>query len=125
MSAEAVNAASVACKKALIERALGAELGHHLVHKSGDAKPDAAANHRNGKSDKTVLTDDGPLRIEVPPRDRDASFEPLLIPGGAAHSASLHRFKMSDTRPCSTTGRMGPARCQRRSDILPGASFGL
>jgi transposase-like protein len=79
MSAEAVNAASVAFKKALIERALGAELGHHLGYQSGDAKPDAAANHRNGKSGKTVLTDDGPLRIEVP-RDREGSFEPLLIP---------------------------------------------
>jgi putative transposase len=42
MSAEAVNAASVAFKKALIERALGAELGHHLGYQSGDAKPDAA-----------------------------------------------------------------------------------
>jgi len=79
MSAEAVNAASVAFKKALIERALGAELGHHLGYQSGDAKPDAATNHRNGRSGKTVLTDDGPLRIEVP-RDRDGSFEPLLIP---------------------------------------------
>ena len=41
--------------------------------------PDAVANQRNGSSGKTVLTEDGPLRIEVP-RDRDASFEPLLIP---------------------------------------------
>jgi transposase-like protein len=79
MSAEAVNAASVAFKKALIERALGAELGHHLGYQSGDAKTEAAVNHRNGKSGKTVLTDDGPLRIEVP-RDREGSFEPLLIP---------------------------------------------
>jgi len=79
MSAEAVNAASVAFKKALIERVLGAELGHHLGYQSGDDKPDAAVNHRNGKSGKTVLTDDGPLRIEVP-RDREGSFEPLLIP---------------------------------------------
>src|ERR1700690_2182740 len=66
MSAEAVNAASAAFKKALIERALGAELGHHLGYRSGDAKPEEAVNYRNGKSGKTVLTDDGPLRIEVP-----------------------------------------------------------
>ncbi|WHZ10260.1 MAG: Mobile element protein [Burkholderiaceae bacterium] len=79
MSGEAVNAASMAFKKALIERALGAELGHHLGYPSGDAKPEGAANQRNGKSAKTVLTDDGPLRIEVP-RDREGSFEPLLIP---------------------------------------------
>jgi putative transposase len=79
MSAEAVNAASVAFKKALIERALGAELGHHLGYAPGAAKPPSASNHRNGASGKTVLTDDGPLRIEVP-RDREGSFEPLLIP---------------------------------------------
>jgi len=80
MSGEEVNAASKAFKKALIERALGAELGYHLGYPSGAAKPeDAATNQRNGKSGKTVLTEDGPLRIEVP-RDRDGSFEPLLIP---------------------------------------------
>ena len=79
MSAQAVNAASMAFKKALIERALGAELSHHLGYAPGADKPEDAANHRNGASGKTVLTEDGPLRIEVP-RDRDSSFEPLLIP---------------------------------------------
>jgi putative transposase len=79
MTGEAVNAASMAFKKALIERALGAELGHHLGYPRGAAKPEPASNQRNGKSGKTVLTEDGPLRIEVP-RDRDATFEPLLIP---------------------------------------------
>ena len=79
MTGEAVNAASMAFKKALIERALGAELGHHLGYPNGTAKPEAVTNQRNGTSAKTVLTEDGPLRIEVP-RDRDASFEPLLIP---------------------------------------------
>ena len=79
MSAEAVNDLSFAFKKALIERALGAELSHHLGYVAGEAKPEAASNHRNGSSAKTVLTDDGALRIEVP-RDRDGSFEPLLIP---------------------------------------------
>ena len=79
MSAEAVQATSMAFKKALIERALGGELSHHLGYGPGAAKPDDAANHRNGASGKTVLTDDGPLRIEVP-RDRAGSFEPLLIP---------------------------------------------
>ena len=41
-------------------------------------KPEAATNHRNGNSGKTVLTDDGPLRIEVP-RDREGEFQPKLI----------------------------------------------
>ena len=79
MSAQAVNTISVAFKKALIERALGGELSHHLGYAPGAERPDDASNHRNGASGKTVLTEDGPLRIEVP-RDRDASFEPLLIP---------------------------------------------
>ena len=79
MTGEAVNAASAAFKKALIERAMGAELGHHLGYSVGAAKPEAASNQRNGRSAKTVQTGEGPVRIEVP-RDRDGSFEPVLIP---------------------------------------------
>ena len=79
MDAEAVNAASMAFKKALIERILSAELSHHLGYLPGAAKPSEASNHRNGASGKTVLTEEGPLRIDVP-RDRQGSFEPLLIP---------------------------------------------
>jgi putative transposase len=65
-------------KKAFIERALGAELSQHLGYATGQAKPADASNHRNGKSAKTVLTDSGPLAIEVP-RDRMGTFEPQLI----------------------------------------------
>src|SRR5574343_11190 len=79
MSADAVNAASMAFKKALIERALGAELSHHLGYPPGAEKPGEIGNHRNGATGKTVLTEDGPLRIDIP-RDRQGSFEPLLIP---------------------------------------------
>jgi len=79
MSAEAVQEISSAFKKALIERALGAELSHHLGYPPGAAKPEDATNHRNGATAKTVLTEDGPVRIEVP-RDRQGSFEPLRIP---------------------------------------------
>jgi putative transposase len=79
MTGEAVNAASMAFKKALVERAMGAELGHHLGYPAGAAKPEVGANQRNGKSAKTVQTGEGPVRIEVP-RDRDGSFEPILIP---------------------------------------------
>ena len=78
MTAEAVEDASRAFKKALIERALGAKMSHHLGYPAGADKPEAATNHRNGKSGKTVFTDDGPLRIEVP-RDRAGEFEPKLI----------------------------------------------
>jgi putative transposase len=79
MTAEAVHAASAAFKKALIERALSAELGHHLGYPSGGERPEDSTNQRNGKSGKTVLTDDGPLRVDIP-RDRDGSFAPILIP---------------------------------------------
>jgi putative transposase len=78
MTAEAVEDVSRAFKKALIERALGAEMSHHLGYPAGGEKPESATNHRNGNSGKTVLTDDGPLRIEVP-RDREGDFEPKLI----------------------------------------------
>lgn len=79
MTAEAVQDLSMAFKKALIERALGADLGHHLGYPAGGERPEQATNQRNGKSSKTVLTDDGPLRVEIP-RDRDGSFAPILIP---------------------------------------------
>lgn len=50
----------MAFKKALIERVLGAELSRHLGYSPGDARPQERANHRNGSTGKTVLTDDGP-----------------------------------------------------------------
>lgn len=66
-------------KKALIERALGAELTHHLGYPPGASKPETATNHRNGATPKTVLTDDGRVDVEVP-RDRAGTFAPVLIP---------------------------------------------
>jgi transposase-like protein len=78
LSAADVEAATRRFKKALIERALGAELSHHLGYPPGAAKPQETPNHRNGTSGKTVLTDDGPVPIEVP-RDRAGTFEPQLI----------------------------------------------
>nr|WP_044273953.1 IS256 family transposase [Burkholderia gladioli] len=59
--------------------ALGGEMNHHLGYSPGAPKPPEISNQRNGKGAKTVLTEDGPIRIEVP-RDRDGSFQPLLIP---------------------------------------------
>lgn len=79
MTAEAIEDASAAFKKALIERALNAELGHHLGYPPGAQRPEDGTNQRNGNSGKTVLTGDGPLRLDIP-RDRDGSFSPILIP---------------------------------------------
>ena len=79
LTGEDVEAASRRFKKALIERALGAELSHHLGYAPGDRKPAATPNQRNGSSGKTVLTEDGAVAITVP-RDRLGTFEPQLIP---------------------------------------------
>jgi putative transposase len=78
LTAAEIDTASRRFKKALIERALGGELTHHLGYAPGTATPELATNHRNGSSGKTVLTDDGPVAIDVP-RDRDGTFEPQLI----------------------------------------------
>lgn len=79
MTGEAIETAGVAFKKALIEAALNAELDHHLGYASGAERPEGVTNQRNGSTGKTVLTGAGKVRIEAP-RDREGSFEPLLIP---------------------------------------------
>jgi putative transposase len=61
-------------KKALAERILNAELDDHLDGESAAGK----ANHRNGYSKKTVLTETSKIDIKVP-RDREGSFDPKLI----------------------------------------------
>ncbi len=61
LEAADVEAATQRFKKALLERALGAELQHHLSQAAASAGPDAPVNHRNGTSAKTVLTDAGPV----------------------------------------------------------------
>jgi putative transposase len=79
MTGEAINAAGIAFKQALIEASLNAELTHHLGYAPGAERPETTTNQRNGVSAKTVLSEAGAMRIETP-RDRDGSFEPLLLP---------------------------------------------
>ena len=59
-------------KKALTERALNAEMDHHLTGEGG------AGNSRNGYGKKTVLTDSGSVELNIP-RDRQSSFDPQLL----------------------------------------------
>jgi len=79
MTATEVEEAMRRFKKALLEKALGAELTHHLGYAPGAPRPDDVSNHRNGTTSKTVLTDDGAVDLDVP-RDRAGTFEPVLIP---------------------------------------------
>jgi len=75
-------------RRRLIERAAGAELEQHLGYGVGAEPPEEQANRRNGVSEKTLRTVDGPLRVELP-RDRDASFEPRIVP---KHARSFDGF---------------------------------
>jgi transposase-like protein len=78
LTPEAAQDLFLSFKKAVIERAMGAELGMHLQSETGASQADGRRNHRNGHTGKTVLTDAGPVQIETP-RDRAGSFEPVLI----------------------------------------------
>ncbi|NTY39849.1 IS256 family transposase [Burkholderia diffusa] len=79
MSPAEVQDLMLAFNKAVIERAMGAEMNLHLGYPPGRPKPPGQDNERNGASGKTVIIDRGPVRVDVP-RDRDGSFEPILIP---------------------------------------------
>jgi putative transposase len=65
-------------KKAVMERALGAELTEHLGYEAGDPSGSGSGNSRNGYGKKQVITDSSQVEIEVP-RDRSGTFEPQLI----------------------------------------------
>jgi putative transposase len=75
-------------RKRLIERAAGAELEQHLGYPARAEPPEGQPNRRNGTTWKTLRTVDGPVRVELP-RDRDASFEPRIVP---KHGRSFDGF---------------------------------
>ena len=64
--------------KAILERALQAEMTQHLGHKKNQLIGNESGNARNGSSKKTLKGDFGALPIEIP-RDREGTFEPKLI----------------------------------------------
>jgi len=76
-----INEQLAALKKAIFERALGGELTHHLGYEKGEAKPVGRTNHCNGTSRKRIATDDDLLDVEIP-RDREGTFDPVLIAKG-------------------------------------------
>jgi len=64
--------------KALLERAMNAELTHHLGYEKHDPAGYGSGNSRNGSTPKTVKGDFGALQVETP-RDRNGSFEPQIL----------------------------------------------
>jgi len=64
--------------KAVLERALNAELTHHLGYEKHDPAGHNSGNSRNGTSAKTVKGDFGELVVETP-RDRNGTFEPQIL----------------------------------------------
>jgi putative transposase len=65
--------------KALLERAMSAELTHHLGYEKHDPAGYNSGNSRNGRSSKTVKGEFGEMVVETP-RDRNGSFEPQILP---------------------------------------------
>lgn len=84
--------------KALIERAMEAELDEHLGYESGKAPLADQGNRRNGKSSKTVRTEHGPIEVQVP-RDREGTFTSQVI---AKHQRTFNGF---DDKILSLYGR--------------------
>lgn len=75
--------------KRLLERAMGDELTDHLGYERGDPAGRGSGNNRNGTTPKRVLTDIGAVDLDVP-RDRNGSFEPVIVPKGATRLAKFN-----------------------------------
>ena len=65
--------------KGVLESALEAELEEHLGYGPYDPAGHHSGNSRNGARPKTVLTDIGPIELDVP-RDRAGTFAPVIVP---------------------------------------------
>ena len=74
--------------KAVLQRALQAEMTHHLGHEKHGAITSTGGNARNGSSAKTIKGDFGLMPLEIP-RDRDSSFEPIIVPKGHTRFAEF------------------------------------
>lgn len=80
--------------KVVLERALQAEMAVHLGYESGDSEGRGSGNSRNGLSTKTVSTSNGPIEIDVP-RDRNGSFEPVIVPKRARRIGNINATVLS------------------------------
>lgn len=91
--------------KTVLESALNAELDEHLGYEKGDPAGQGASNQRNGRSQKTVHTDVGSVRIDVP-RDRKSEFEPRIVPKHARRVEGFDESIISLYAKGLTTGEI-------------------
>ena len=68
--------------KRVLETGLEVELTDHLGYEKHSAEGRNGGNSRNGSRPKTVVTDVGPVTLDVP-RDRDGTFDPALVEASA------------------------------------------
>jgi putative transposase len=91
--------------KTVLETALEAEMSEHLGYDKHDPAGRNRGNSRNGTRTKTVLTEVGPVEIEVP-RDRDGSFEPVIVGKRQRRLDGIDQIVLSLTARGLTTGEI-------------------
>jgi putative transposase len=91
--------------KTVLETALEAEITEHLGYDKHDAAGRDGGNSRNGTRSKTVLTEIGPVEIEVP-RDRDGSFDPQVVRKRQRRLDGIDQIVISLTARGLTTGEI-------------------
>jgi putative transposase len=91
--------------KNVLETALDAELSEHLGYEKHDPAGRGSGNSRNGTRAKTVLTEIGPVEIEVP-RDTNSTFEPQIIKKRQRRLTGVDEIVLSLTARGLTTGEI-------------------
>jgi transposase-like protein len=91
--------------KNVLETALDAEMTEHLGYDKHDPVGRGSGNSRNGTRAKTVLTEIGPVEIEVP-RDTDSSFEPQIVKKRQRRLTGIDEIVLSLTAKGLTTGEV-------------------
>jgi putative transposase len=91
--------------KVVLEGALEGEMDAHLGYRKHDPAGDGSGNSRNGRRGKTVLTEAGPVQIEVP-RDRDSSFEPVIVAKRQRRTGGIDDIVVSLVAKGLTTGEV-------------------
>ena len=91
--------------KRVLETALEEEMAEHLGYDKHDPVGRNHGNSRNGVRGKTVLTEIGPVEIEVP-RDTDASFQPQIVKKRQRRLTGVDEIVLSLTARGLTTGEI-------------------